>query len=271
MDIDYAAPGVFTAVSPAQVPLTTGLPEDPVGICAAVTPLFVQPTDAAAAGVPEQRWGERNIRPASGLIDALIAIDPAPLHVPRPPDRRVVGTCRHWATLATALLRQRGIAARARCGFGTYFVAGKNVDHWVVEYREGARWRRVDVEHLGRTFVPRPDDLAPGEFLTGGEAWQWYRTGEVDGALFGVYGVDFAWGVGEIRANLIRDLASVLKVETLPWDEWGRMDESFKGATGEDFDQLMDRIAEACGRDDPAAVRAVYTAEDLAVPEAVMR
>ncbi|MBB5891261.1 transglutaminase domain-containing protein [Kutzneria kofuensis] len=270
MDIDYAEPGVFTTVSPEQVPLTKGLPDEPVGICAAVRQLFIQATDAPA-GVPEERLGERNIRPASGLIDALTAIDPAPLHVPRPPDKRVVGTCRHWSTLATALLRQRGIAARARCGFGTYFVPGKNLDHWIIEYRRDGRWVRVDVEHLWRPYVPQSDDLPPGAFLTGGEAWQWYRTGEVDGKLFGVPGVDHAWGVGEIRGNLMRDLASMLKIETLPWDEWGRMEDSYQGRTGDDFDELMDRIADACGTDDPAAVQAIYAAEDLAVPEEVTR
>jgi hypothetical protein len=268
MHIDYASPGVFTAVPPAQVPLTRDLPDDPVGICEAVQPLFIQPTDAPAAGVPEERLVERNIRAASGLIDALTAVDPAPLHVPRPPDKRVVGTCRHWATLATALLRQRGIPARARCGFGTYFVAGKNVDHWVIEYRDGDRWVRVEVEHLDRPYVPESRDLRPGAFLTGGEAWQRYRSGEVDGDLFGVHGVEHAWGVGEIRGNLIRDLASLCKVETLPWDEWGRMTDSYQGRTGEDFDRLMDRVADACAADDPAPV---YRTEDLAVPEEVMR
>ena len=271
MDIDYATPGVFTTVAPEQVPLTRDLPEDPVGICAAVQQLVVHPMDAPAAGVPEGRLAERNIRPASGLIDALVAQDPAPLHVPRPPARRVVGTCRHFATLATALLRQRGIPARARCGFGTYFVEGKNLDHWVIEYREGGRWVRVEVEHLGRPYVPSSDDLAPGAFLTGGEAWQWYRTGEVDGNLFGVIGTDHAWGVGEIRGNLMRDLASLVKIETLPWDEWGRMEDSYQGRTGEDFDRLMDRIADACALDDPAAVRVMYAVEDLAVPGEVTR
>jgi hypothetical protein len=269
MGIDYAAPGVFTTVAPEQIPLTKGLPEDPIGICAAVQQLVIQPTDAPAAGVPEDRLAERNIRPASALIDALVARNPAPLHVPRPPEQRVVGTCRHFATLATALLRQRGIAARARCGFGTYFVEGKNVDHWVIEYRDGDRWVRVEVEHLYRPYVPQSNDLTPGAFLTGGEAWQWYRTGEVDGNLFGVYGFDFAWGVGEIRANLMRDLASLRKIETLPWDEWGRMEDSFKGHTGDDFDRLMDRIADACVTDDPAAIEAVYATEDLSVPEAI--
>src|SRR5207248_5963583 len=106
--------GPLTSLGPDQTRLTDGLPNDPVGICAAVRGLVIQPTDAPAAGVPEARLAERNIRPVRDLIDALIAIDPAPLHQPRPPDRRVVGTCRHFATLGCTLLRLRGLPAQAR-------------------------------------------------------------------------------------------------------------------------------------------------------------
>ena len=35
-------------------------------------------------------------------------------------------------------LRLRGIPARARCGFATYFMVRKGVDHWIVEH-----WRNA--------------------------------------------------------------------------------------------------------------------------------
>ena len=47
-----------------------------------------------------------------------------------------------------------------------------------------------------------------------------------------VDGVPENYGIGEIRGNLIRDLAALNKVETLPWDEWGRMEASYAGETG---------------------------------------
>ncbi|WP_269803231.1 transglutaminase domain-containing protein [Streptomyces sp. Go-475] len=53
------------------------------------------------------------------------------MHHPRPPEHRVVGTCRHFAILACAFLRARGIPARARCGFGTYCAEGRGLDHWI--------------------------------------------------------------------------------------------------------------------------------------------
>ena len=120
---------------------------------------------------------------------------------------------------------------------------------------------------LGRGIVDHPEDLAPGQFLTGGEAWALHRSGSIDPDTFGVAGVDYAWGVGEIRGNAIRDLASLSKLEMLPWDEWGRMDASYKGLTGSEYDTLMDRVAEACTSDDPATISRVYRSEDLAVPQ----
>lgn len=60
--------------------------------------------------------------------------------------------------------------------------ARRGLDHWITEYRNAdeRRWVRVDTEHLGHGYVERPEDLAPGEFLTGGEAWIQYRKGLID-------------------------------------------------------------------------------------------
>jgi len=56
----------------------------------------------------------------------------------------------------------------------------------------------------------------------------------------------------------------------LPWDEWGRMHASYDGETGPEYDDLMDTIATTCASDDPAALRALYASEDLAVPPALI-
>jgi hypothetical protein len=53
------------------------------------------------------------------------------------------------------------------------------------------------------------------------------RSGHADPASFGVFGTE-NWGPGELRGNAMRDLASVArKVEMLPWDEWGPMEDSY--------------------------------------------
>ncbi|MFE4695922.1 transglutaminase-like domain-containing protein [Streptomyces sp. NPDC056738] len=266
--LDYARPGLLTLLTPDQLGLIKGLPDDPVGVCAAVQGLVVQPTDAAALGVPEERLAEKNIRPVSALVATLTELDPAPLHRARTPETRVVGTCRHFATLACAILRARGIPSRARCGFGMCFQEGRGLDHWITEYWHAVeqRWVRVDTEHLGHGFVEHPEDLAPGEFLTGGEAWTRHREGLIDPARFGVLGTDHAWGPAEISGNAVRDLAALRKLEMLPWDEWGRMTEAYEGTTGPDYDLLIDKVAEACAAGDPATLTRLSATEELTVP-----
>lgn len=269
---EYATAGPVTDLTSVDPVLLARVAADPVECCRPVASLVIQPGDAAALGVPGPRLDERNLRPARQLVDALLAQHRAPLDQPRRPERRVVGTCRHFAVLSCALLRHRGIPARARCGFATYFQPGQGLDHWITEYWHGAdaRWVRIDSEILSRQVLAHPEDLHPGEFLTGGEAWAAYRAGEIDAASFGVYGTN-NWGPAEIRGNAIRDLAALNKAEMLPWDEWGRMSASYQGQTGADYDQLMDTIAAVCARDDPAEVADLYAIEELRVPAELMR
>ena len=266
--LDYSQAGPLTSLEPAQVRLAEELPDDPVRICAAVQHLVIQPGDASALGVPEHRLAEKNLRPVNKLIAALTALDPAPLHQPRQPGQRIVGTCRDFVTLACALLRLRGIAARARCGFGMCFLEGRGADHWITEYWQAdeRRWVRVDTEHLDHGYVPRPEDLAEDEFLTGGEAWAQYRKGLIDPQMFGVPGTDHAWGPAEISGNAVRDLAALCTYEMLPWDEWGRMTAAYAGTTGPDYDRLIDEVAAVCSADDPSALTGLYAHEDLTVP-----
>jgi transglutaminase-like putative cysteine protease len=265
--IDYTEPGPLTALGGVSPAALDGIPAGPVDVCRPVPSLVIQPADAQALGLPPERLSENQIRPAAALIGALLAQDPQPVIVPRDPGRRVVGTCRHFAVLSCALLRYRGIAARARCGFATYFQPGQGLDHWITEYWDGhdARWVRIDPEILGQSVLERPDDLRPGEFLSGGEAWAAFRRGRLDAAAFGVPGTD-NWGPAEIRGNAVKDLAALNKVEMLPWDEWGRMTASYQGETGADYDELLDTIAAVCAGGDPAAVRDLYARDELQVP-----
>jgi Transglutaminase-like superfamily len=269
-DLDYAATGPMTDLSCVSQAALAGLSQlapDPVGICRHVHSLVIQPHDTTASGIGPDRLPEKDVRPAGKLVEILTALDPTPLHVARSPDSRVVGTCRHFAVLSCALLRYRGIQARARCGFAMYFQPGLGLDHWIVEYRDHAagRWVRVDSEVLGGSVLPQADDVPPSAFLSGGEAWSAYRAGRLDASTFGVYGTE-NFGAAEIRGNAIRDLAALNKIEVLPWDEWGRMAASYRGVTGEDYDQLIDEVAAVCAADDPVAVAELFARTELRVP-----
>jgi hypothetical protein len=134
--IDYRPAGPLTSLVDVPPAALSRIADEPVAICWPVHGLVIQPGEAETLGVAAERFEENQIRPAGRLADVLLGLDPAPLSELREPPRRVVGTCRHFAVLACALLRHRGIASRVRCGFATYFQPGQGLDHWIVEYRE---------------------------------------------------------------------------------------------------------------------------------------
>lgn len=265
--LDYAVPGTLTTLAAVDPVALEGIDTDPVEICRPVASLVIQPDDARALGLPQDRFATNQIRPAVELVRHLLTLDPAPVTARRPPELRIVGTCRHFAVLSCALLRHRGVPSRVRCGFATYFQPGQGLDHWITEYWDGhrTRWVRIDPEVLGLDLVPAPADLRPDEFLTGGEAWTAFRRGEIDDTQFGVYGTQ-NWGAAEIRGNAVKDLAALNKTEMLPWDEWGRMTEAYEGRTGPDYDELLDTLAVTCHADDATALASIYQRDDLRVP-----
>jgi len=175
---------------------------------------------------PERR-AQSHTRPAREILDAIMAIDPAPLDIPRPADKRSIGTCRHFTVLACAALKAQGVPARARCGFGLYFEAGKGIDHWITEYWDGARWVSADfqIDDLQRAALQLdfdPLDQPPGKFLSAGETWQRCRAGTADPGKFGIFDESGFWF---IAMNLVRDFAALNNMEMLPWDNWGVMPE----------------------------------------------
>jgi hypothetical protein len=264
--LEYAEPCPLSGLEGLAPESLGGLGTDPVQVCMPVHLLVVHPEDTKGLALEQARMAENGLRPAARILDALMALNPAAVGVGRPPEQRVVGTCRHFALLSCAFLRYQGIEARARCGFATYFQAGHGVDHWVTEYQdEDGRWVRIDSQMLGGTVLEHPEDLRSEQFLSGGEAWTAFRRGEIDAARFGVYGTE-NWGPSEIRGNAVRDLAALNKVEMLPWDEWGRMPAAYRGETGEDYDELLDELAVVCAGDDAAAMARLYAHQDLRVP-----
>jgi hypothetical protein len=266
--IDYAVPGPITDLGSVCRSALDPVSTDPIEICRPVNSLLIRPRHAERLDLPAERFAEIQIRPISRLIELLLALDPAPMSLPRERALRVVGTCRHFAVMACALLRFRGFAARARCGFATYFQPGQGLDHWITEYwnDRDSRWVRVDIEILGEPSEVEPADLRPGEFLTGGEAWAAYRSGQIEAERFGVEGTDDHWGPSEIRANAVKDLAALNKVEVLPWEQWGQIKASYRGETGADYDELIDRLAAVCASDDAGAIADLYAHDQLRVP-----
>jgi hypothetical protein len=217
----------------------------------------------------EERKGEVNLRRVDAQLARIVELDGRPLTEARPYERKLVGNCRDFSVMLTAMLRHQGVPARARCGFGTYFTPGRYEDHWVCEYWDAAqgRWRLVDAQLDERMLdVLKPDfcplDTPRDRFIAGGTAWQMCRGGEADADDFGIFDMHGLWFV---RGDLLRDFLAFSKEEILPWDGgWGHMVDP-EGERVEPVYALMDRVAalivaadESGSEADQAAVRALY-------------
>ena len=143
-----------------------------------------------------------------------------------------------------AMLRHQGVPARARCGFARYFEPNHFEDHWVCECWQGERWVMVDPQldalqrdRLGISFDPL--DVPDDQFLTGGKAWEMCRAGKVNPDAFGIFDMH---GLGLVRGSVIHDLASLNKLELLPWDSWGLIERDEKELSKTDM-ALLDQVA----------------------------
>lgn len=216
------------------------------------------------------------------ILDKALELDDKSFTIPRALDKRLIVSCREYATLFCAILRAKGVPARCRCGFSTYLgQEGYYEDHWVCEYWGGNKWTKVDPQidpfqqsnltswilnsdKTSKDFKNiikklNPLDLSDNAFITSGEAWLKCRKGEYDPSKFGIdgdpnqYGLESLYGLWFIRGNLLRDLASLNKVETVPllnrlgfgysWSSWKLLFMKDNEITNEDL-QLLDEIAE---------------------------
>ncbi len=224
------------------------MPDDVPSIAKVVQGLMLHIYWANRYGEPltEKRKHEVNIRSVKEKITQLMEKDPAPLIQPRALPDRLVGNCRDFSLLFVSLLRLKGYAARARCGFSTYFERGKFVDHWVGEYWDETtgRWKLVDSQlddfqqkKLRLDFDPL--DVPRDRFIVGGQAWRMCRSKEQDPRKFGIlqwHGMEFILG------DLQRDLLALNKIELLPWDVWGLLGKSISYLKPEEVG-LLDKIA----------------------------
>lgn len=280
----FAQPGPVTVLpthDPVIDALLVGLPPTVPGIVEAVRGNILHIFWAERYGVTlsDERKAEVNIRSADAMLRRIHAVDPTPLTVARPHEKKLVGNCRDFTVLAVALLQRAGIPARARCGFGTYFRSDGlwHEDHWVAEYwnAEQQRWIMVDaqldafqVEQLKTDFDPF--DVPRDRFVTGGHAWQKVRQQQADPQTFGIFDLRGLWF---ILGDLIRDVAALNKMPLLPWDSWGAMLEAGPGGEySPETLELMDYVAALTLENDRLdPLRALYESDErLRVPPVIM-
>ena len=271
-----ATPGMFTGLGGFASQIDQ-LPGDVASLARAVQGLLIHEGLAQAYGVTlsEQRREEKQLHGAVAMLERAVRTDDRPIGCARAPQDRVVGVCRHFATLLVAFLRRRGIPARARCGFATYFAAGKHLDHWVGEYwnADEERWVLVDaqIDDLQRKLFKlelNPLDVPRDRFLVAGDAWRMCRNG-ADPMTFGVAGTEM-WDLVEVYGDVFQDLAALQNIELLPWGWYGLATDN----SGLEEVELIDSLAAISSRADAASLDAL--GENLAadprlrVPEATI-
>lgn len=272
----YARPALMTSAEPYMSALAA-LPADPGALARVVQGLLLHEHFAPAYGITltDVRRSESQIRSVEKMLECILARDARPLSVARPVEERLVGVCRHFSLLGVAVLRAHGIPARARCGFGAYFITGQFEDHWVTEYWNEAqrRWILVDtqIDEVQRPVLNIDFDLLDvprDRFLVAGDAWARCRAGTADPAKFGIANLRGLWFVA---GNLLRDLAALNNMEMLPWDVWGAMAGPDDAFTSEQL-ALLDRLAPLSQAPDAsfAETQSVYAGDDrLRVPATV--
>lgn len=269
----YYAQPVAMSDPGCRAPLFEGLPSDPAGLARIVQGLLIHQHISPAYGVQlcEAQLAEPHIRGVEPMLEHIVTRDAKPLSDARPEAERLVGVCRHFTLLHVAMLRRKGVAARARCGFGAYFEQGKFVDHWLTEYwNDGERrWMLVDAQLDARQrelfrIGFDPLDVPRDQFLIAGQAWQLCRAGKADPSAFGILDMHGLWF---IAGNVIRDVAALNNREMLPWDVWGAMTQVESALDLGLIDRLAALTLDPDARSDE--LRAVYEDSRIAVPDTV--
>ena len=264
--IYFAQPGAITEAGPYATRLDE-LPDDMDELCRLVQGLTVHIFWAERYGLilSEERKAEVQLRTLQRRLKRTLELDPRPLTEARLHERKIAGNCRDFSVLLVSILRHQGVPARTRCGFGTYFIPDHYEDHWVAEYWNAGqeRWILVDAQldafQCEVLKIPfNPLDVPRDQFITGGKAWQMCRSGQADPGSFGIFDMH---GLGFVRGDFVRDVASLNKVELLPWDCWGIIEKPEENDL-EDL-KFLDHLAELTAGDvpDPGTVRTLYESD----------
>ena len=275
----YLGHGPMTAKG-ARFAELGALPTDLGQLCDAIQGVLIH-SDITAwlydLKLPEVRLNEKHIRPLAQMLTRIRELVPQPLTVRREPKDRMAGVCWHFTELLCTTLRNQGIPARARVGFGAYFNPGKFEDHWVGEYWNAAqkRWILVDAQldavqrkAFNVDFDPR--DVPRDRFIIAGDAWQQCRSGRADPTAFGLTPINLN-GLWFIAGNMMRDLAALNRMELLPWDVWGMMPRNDAELVPEKM-ALLDKLAALTTAGDEAfpELRRLYESDErLRVPSTV--
>jgi hypothetical protein len=248
--------------------LYVDLPTDLPSLVKVVQGLIIHVFWAERYGVTlsADRQAEVQLRTMERRLAQTLKLDSNPLTVARLNEQKIVGNCRDFSVTLASLLQSKGIPARPRCGFGAYFMPNHFEDHWVCEYwnEQEGRWVLVDaqLDELQRNILQisfNTLDVPRDQFIVGGAAWQMCRRGQANSEQFGIFDMN---GIDFVKGDFVRDVASLNKMELLPWDCWGFIFEEYGALPPEDL-SLLDRLADLTQADVPDfdSMRQIYESD----------
>jgi excinuclease ABC subunit A len=217
--------------------LYEALPESIPELCQVVQGLLLHEfhTNRYGVNLPEQRKKESRLREVENILQRAMELGQKPLIQPRAPENRVISNCRDYAVLMCSFLRSKGIPARVRVGFATYFDPYLHQGHWICEYweQEDGKWVQVDAQlddiqkrHYEIDFDTL--NVPSGKFLYAGEEFELVHKNNDD--------FDF------VKRSVIQDLAALNKIEAELWDKASFMgiDESQNSETSNLFRRIVE-------------------------------
>jgi len=189
------------------------LPETIPELCQIVQGLLLHVMHTHRYGVhlTEQRKKEVRLREVEDILHRAIELSADPLNQPRDPNSRVISHCRDYAVLLCSFLRHKGIPARVRAGYATYFVPETHQTHWLCEYwcPRRMRWILIDAQmddiqsrHYKIDFDPL--DVPTNRFLYAGDEFKLLKESDE--------------GFYDVKRSLIQDFAALNKNEVEIWD-----------------------------------------------------
>ncbi len=234
--------------------LLESLPSFTKDLCSVIQGIMVHPymPPREMRPITKHRLEQMETRFVAEKLEILEKLQYGPLSVPREKKIRLVGCCRDYALLLCSALRQKKIPARVRYGFATYFGSNFFTDHVICEYwsEKKEKWVRVDaqIDKLHRSYYNirfDPTDIPTSCFFSAGELWPRFRSRKVDQNNIGLDPNLNIRGVTFLSSSLVRDFASLNKVELLCMDAWGLAD---KESLSEEDSRFLDDLAELTTR-----------------------
>lgn len=128
-----------------------------------------------------------NLATTAAMLAEFFRRDERGLTLERNVEDKLVLTCRYVAILMASILKAKGISARVRSGFASYFEGTKDSwDHWITQYWDEFenRWITIDVDGSWHRTGFDMYDISDGKFDYSADAWLDVRQERKEGSRF---------------------------------------------------------------------------------------